>query len=118
MTTTLKFNEFPPGLNGRKGLMRMHWSARTKLVNKYCWLIKAQRYRKHKGEVVIFYRRFSRRLMDWDNYVASFKIIGDALVKCGVITDDSPGVIKIFIPQQVQIEKGDEQELQVQITDQ
>lgn len=50
----------------------------------------------HDGQVRIAYTRIAKKTMDWDNCMSSFKHVCDALVKAGVIKDDS---IK-FIPEQ------------------
>jgi len=85
--------KLPPGLNGSKGLMRMHWAVYTKLKAKWAWLIKAERPKKHTGPVVVTYTRVSTHKTDLDNVAASFKVVGDALVQAGILPDDSPDVI-------------------------
>lgn len=48
------------------------------------------------GQVDIEYHRSGKgALMDWDNLASTSKLFMDALVKCGVIEDDSPK----FIPE-------------------
>ena len=39
--------------------------------------------------------------MDWDNFAASFKHLGDSLVNAGVIVDDKPAIIVKFTPIQI-----------------
>lgn len=82
-----------PGLNSKGGLMRSHWSSRNKLKEAIQWEIIGQGIVQFEGQVRIEYTRYSKRLMDFDNLAASSKHIFDALVKCGVIADDSPKVI-------------------------
>lgn len=43
---------------------------------------------------IVYVRRTCPHLMDWDNLGASFKMIGDSLVKLGVIEDDSPEYVR------------------------
>lgn len=53
--------------------------------------------------------------MDWDNAAGSFKLIGDALVQCGILLDDNPTVIKEFIVKQERVRKRNEQGFTVKI---
>jgi hypothetical protein len=46
--------------------------------------------------------------MDWDNFSASFKHIGDALVDLGVIVDDKPSIVTQFLPQQIKSKRVDQ----------
>ena len=55
--------------------------------------------------------------MDWDNFSASFKHIGDALVKAGVIQDDNPQIIVDFLPKQVKVSKRKQQRVEIIIKD-
>ena len=103
----------PPGINR---LLRMHWAVRKQLQNNLvaeiqsaypCDLI--------EGPVCVAYTRRSVRLMDWDNAAGSFKLIGDALVKCGILEDDNPKIIKEFIVEQERVRKRNEQGFTVKI---
>jgi len=103
----------PPGINR---LLRMHWAVRKKLQNNLvveiqsaypCDLI--------EGPVTVEYTRRSVRLMDWDNAAGSFKLIGDALVKCGILEDDNPKIIKEFKVDQERVRKRYEQGFTVKI---
>lgn len=96
-----------PGLNGDDGLMRLHFSKSEKLKDAVIYAIRKQLPPKKPlvftGKVEIRYIRYCVRestMMDWDNASASFKHIGDALVKCGVIKDDNPRIVKRFTPEQ------------------
>jgi len=111
----LTFDVLAPGLNGKDGLLRIHWSKRKKWVDAFQALIMAQTQKKIQGEVIVTYERHNTRFMDWDNMGASFKTIGDALVKCGVIEDDSPEIIVKFDPQQVKVGKTIERKTIVKI---
>ena len=92
-----------PGINR---LLRMHWAVRKKLQaalvqhiqdNYDCQPI--------EGPVIVEYTRRSIRLMDWDNACGSFKLLGDALVQCGILEDDNPSVIAEFNPDQEKVSK-------------
>jgi Holliday junction resolvase RusA-like endonuclease len=85
-----------PGLNGDKGLIRQHWTSASKMKDWLLHKVLEAELRCHDGQVRITYTRRAKKTMDWDNCMSSFKHICDALVKAGVIKDDS---IK-FIPEQ------------------
>ena len=53
--------------------------------------------------------------MDWDNAAGSFKLIGDALVECGILEDDNPKVIKVFKVKQEKVPHRNEQGFTVKI---
>lgn len=91
MKQTIEVDELAPSLNEWQ---RTHWAERAKIKKKWNWLIKAEKPKKHAGAVIVTYTRVSTQPMDMDNLGASFKCIGDALVKCGVIEDDNPDVIQ------------------------
>lgn len=85
-----------PGLNGSKGLIRQHWTSAKKMKDWLLQQVLEAELRSHEGQVRITYTRTSKRNLDWDNLASSFKHVCDALVKAGVIKDDSPK----FIPEQ------------------
>lgn len=98
-----------PGLNGNDGLIRQHYMAAAKVKKKYISeLLPYKRY-KFQDKVVITYVRYSTHLMDWDNHCASFKHLGDALVKSGIIKDDNPAIVVEFIPKQIKVKTRKEQ---------
>ena len=83
-----------PGLNGDKGLIRQHWTSAAKM--KYWLLHKVleAELRCHDGQVKITYTRRAKKMMDWfENLPSTGKHLMDALVKAGVIKDDSPKII-------------------------
>ena len=103
----------PPGINK---LLRMHWAVRKKLQNNLvAELQSAYSCDLIEGPVSVEYTRRSVRLMDWDNAAGSFKLIGDALVKCGILEDDNPKIIKEFKVEQERVRKRDEQGFTVKI---
>lgn len=89
-----------PGPNGDDGLIREHYRDAKIRKDRYQILLLAQKQPKLKGKVVIVYTRYATRLMDWDNHCASFKHLGDSLVKIGTIEDDSPKIVIEFAPEQ------------------
>jgi hypothetical protein len=98
-----------PGLNGNDGLIREHYRKAMQRKDNYYYLLLTQNQPKFKGEVEIIYTRYTTRLMDWDNHCASFKHIGDALVKIGTIEDDNPKIVVKFIPKQVKVSSKKEE---------
>ena len=82
-----------PGLNGSKGLIRQHWTNARKMKDWLLQQVLEAELRCHKGQVRITYTRVSKKKMDWDNCMSSAKHGLDALVKAGVIKDDSPKII-------------------------
>lgn len=109
-TLTIVFDFLIPGMNGRDGLMRSHWTGMKTFKNKLKIIILSQKNRvSFKGCVSIEWVRYTTMLMDWDNHCASFKHVGDSLVDCGIIKDDKPSVIVSFLPNQVKARKHSEQ---------
>lgn len=97
MTTVLEFPLVMQGLNGKDGLMRMHWSKKKKIKEKLTWLILSQSNARHKGKIRLSYHRnYKSRPLDLiDNMPASLKFWVDSIVAAGLIEDDSPD----FIPE-------------------
>jgi Holliday junction resolvase RusA-like endonuclease len=120
MTTTITLDFLMPGLNGKDGLIREHFAKRKERMKSLQWQIKgaiAPKNPKHEGQVVIRYTRHTCTPMDWDNCCASFKLVGDAMVELGIITDDNPKVIVKFIPDQIKVSKRKEQKTVIEIED-
>lgn len=97
MEQTFFIPELPPMLNGKGGLQQMHWSKYQKIKKAWVWLIKAQKPKKHSGQVRITFTRHSSMVADPDNVAASFKVVGDALVANRIIEDDSFKFIVEFV---------------------
>ena len=93
MRQKIRINALPPSLNGKDGLMRMHWTKLVTLKKDWVLHILAVNPQNHEGGVKIRFTRLSTVPMDFDNIGASFKLVGDALVKNGVIKDDSPSIV-------------------------
>jgi Holliday junction resolvase RusA-like endonuclease len=96
------------GMNGSEGLIRESFKAAKRKKIKYGYIIRSQTKNRHPGQVVIRYIGYKSALMDWDNFAASFKHIGDALVKCGVIVDDSPKFVRPFKVEQIKVPRKDQ----------
>lgn len=97
--------DMPPTLNGSGGLLRMHWSKRYKVKDKFSWLIKAQNPKKISGTMQLVMINYAIHLMDWDNLGGRLKIVGDCLTSMGMIEDDKPEVIVGFQMKQVKVKK-------------
>ena len=108
METIIKINGIVHGLNGSNGLIRQHWAAAKKTKQKYLYLIRSQTKNRHKGAVIIEYIGYKSILMDWDNFSASFKHLGDSLVNAKVIKDDKPDIIVKFIPKQIKCKRKEQ----------
>lgn len=93
------------GLNGDKGLMREHYTAKDRRKKQLVSRLSALTYIEFDCPVKVTYTRYTHRFMDWDNACASFKSIGDALEEVEIIKNDSPEIIKKFIPEQVKCKK-------------
>ena len=101
MKTEIVINGIVDGMNGKKGLIREHFHEAKKKKTYYRLLIRTQTMNKHKGAVRVSYVGHKAFFMDWDNFCASFKHLGDSLVKEGVIIDDGPNIIKEFNVNQI-----------------
>jgi len=108
MKTVIIIKGLIAGLNGKDGLMREHFRSGIRKKEKYQKLIKEQTSNRHKGKVSITYIGYKSVLMDWDNFAASFKYLGDSLVKTGVIVDDNPKIVRPFIIQQIKCKRIDQ----------
>ena len=117
MTTKIIIEGIVDGLNGKNGLIRQHFHSAKKTKEKFRLLIMSQTKNRHVGRVIIEYVGYKIRLMDWDNFSASFKHIGDALVSAGVIEDDNPKIIINFLPRQIKVSKRKEQRVEIIIQD-
>ncbi len=111
-TSIITIQGIVQGLNGSTGLMNNHWTNRKKIKQLYCTVIedhlKAGAAKKHEGKVSIQYIGYKSCFMDWDNYCASFKFLGDGLVKCQVIKDDNPKIVVQFLPDQIKCKRIDQ----------
>lgn len=106
VSCTIILEGLAPGLNGSKGLMREHWSAKDKRKANYVLRLSVLKLPKF-DKVRITYTLHCSLLMDWDNACASAKSIFDAMVKVGTLPDDSPKYIIEFIPKQIRCRRKD-----------
>jgi hypothetical protein len=97
----MEFDQLPPPMNGKDGLIRMHWTRRQ--VSKSLWeglvLLRALNDLEWDRDFpisrcqIVFTLRLTQ-LMDWDGAYGRFKVLGDALVHAGVLLDDNPQVVE------------------------
>lgn len=99
---TLTIPYLAPGLNGSKGLMRMHHQAYRRLRDKWVWLIRSEAPRAGYSKCRIRITRYAQGpFMDPDNLVSTAKLPLDALRRAGVITDDDPlSVVSLEVRQE------------------
>lgn len=94
MTTEITFPGRVVGMNAKGGLLRMHWTKKKQLKERFIWQVKQQTQAKHSGKVELKLIRFSAGVaMDYDNLVSTGKILIDSIVAAGVILDDKGAVI-------------------------
>lgn len=118
MTTEITFPGFVPGNNGPKGLLRMNWRKRKKLLDTYVWWVRSKTKNRHPGQVKFTLIRHSIGVqMDFDNLVSTGKLTGDSLVLAGVIIDDKPAIIKQREYIQVKVASKNEQKTVILIED-
>ena len=113
--TIITFNFKVPMLNGSAGLIRSHFHVQKKQKEKILCEILAQTNARYKGRVRVALTRYSVIEPDIDNLCASFKHIGDMLVKSKVISDDKPSVIAEFIPKWEKAKNNSEQKTVITI---
>lgn len=96
--------EIAPSLNR---LVRMHWSARRRLLKKWEWIVFAEVYRvggplaiKYHGKMRVSIIRRSHHVLDHDNLHGAAKLVLDALKAARVIEDDSPDHIELHCEQE------------------
>lgn len=117
MKQTIIINKLPPGLNGSDGLKNMHYHQYSNKKKRWVWLVKEQNPKKHTGRVRVRFTRVSVRMMDFDNVGASFKFVGDALERCGVIVNDSPEYLTELILGWEKANSQKQQHIKIEIED-
>ena len=95
--------------------------ARYRLQDAWTLLVKnrAQHLPESQHQIAhcqILFTLYVRTLMDWDNAYARFKILGDALVAAGVISDDSPSAVEALTCDQLKVRGRDRQGCAVRIS--
>lgn len=101
----LKRQDWPPGLNGKDGLLRMHWSNRKPIKEKLMWLIREQKLPRASNPCSIRSELYTISPMDWDNFAAMHKLLFDAVKLCKIIEDDSPEYVLDFTMKQIRVHK-------------
>ena len=91
-------------------MLRGHWRQRKPLQERWNALVLHAALCKNvprpMGRVRLTWtRRYCGVPMDWDNACSSFKVVGDALVRAGVLQHDGPDVIVEFVPKQRRVAK-------------
>ncbi len=95
----------PPSRNAAD---KMHWSKRHKLTQDIQLMLRSSGpLKKFTGPVTIDYvRTHQSTALDEDNLKASFKPVGDALVRMGVIADDKPAIVHLHAMQTPRMSAG------------
>lgn len=107
----------PPSLNV---YLRMHWARRKRLLDETGLRLLAAMQRQRRAftvPVTISYTLWSVRLRDWDNAAGSFKVVGDSLVKLGVLKDDNPEQVVTFDCRQFRVPVKEHEGTQILITE-
>lgn len=112
------FPRLLPGLNGSNGLMRQHYREAAKVKDDLLAWVKQQRYPTFGDSrvVAVCTRHYCGNAMDWENAASSVKHLMDALVKAGVIKDDSPKIIEEMSFRQARCASKKVQKMTVEIT--
>ncbi len=109
----------PPGLNGAKGLMRMHWKSRVRIkIDIHLSVLHALGgdTKRIDGPVrvncTMLYASVPR---DWDNLAVAAKYPMDSIVRLGVLEDDSPSVIESMTHRQRKVKTLKEEGYMIEI---
>jgi len=75
--------------------LRMHWTARRRLKERYGWELVAAgahdpKYAAREEYRLVRFMSFRKELLDYDNLVGGCKPLVDAMVDTGLLADDSP----------------------------
>lgn len=107
MITVLVIPEKVPSNNGKNGLLRMHWTQRKKLCERYQLLFMSQSRNRHLGRVSIHVTHYyiGSPIADYDNVVSTLKIPLDAIKKAGFIVDDHQLITGVPTFEQIRVKK-------------
>lgn len=94
---------------------KMHFTQRSAIRDKAQWLLKEQGIVQFKGPVKIRFIRYAVKLMDWDNFGISGKNFFDGMVRCGIIEDDNPKIVREFQPEQYLVKHFEEEKIIIKI---
>lgn len=107
-----------PSLNT---LLNWHWATRKK--EKEIWIKEIQYAMSQQPAFIprkplikrckIAFTRYSVRQLDRDNLAGSFKVIGDALKRAGVIEDDSPEHVIELVANQGKVRRFKDQRTEI-----
>lgn len=119
MSITLNIPELAPSLNGKGGLLRMHWTRRKKLLTKWQYLVMAAANgKRHVGPChITIIRNYASSPLDQDNCYAAAKLPLDALRKCGIIKDDDNDTVLSLSCKQAKVATRKEQGTTIIITE-
>lgn len=119
MTWAIEIPELPAGLNGAKGLLRMHWSARERLQRRWdhwvSWAVSCASAPPQPPLRLVYVRRYARQPMDLDNAASSLKQPLDALVRSGALPDDGPEVVIELVTRQEKVGKVADQGIRIEL---
>lgn len=106
-----------PGLNGDKGLIRMHFAAYKKVKDSWTWAIKAATKDKAPSLCRIDVERYyAVHPMDLDNLYATLKIPLDALRAAGVIINDDPNCVLDVSIKQYKVKTKKEEHTRIKVS--
>lgn len=96
---TIEIPRLAPGLNGSKGLMRMHFSDYKKQKDNWIWWMKktSPNLKAPMPCRMEFNRYYCKQPMDIDNAYAACKLPLDAMREAGIISDDNPNCVTSIV---------------------
>lgn len=106
-----------PGLNGDKGLIRMHFAAYKKVKDSWTWALKAAT--REKAPIpcsIVIERYYAVHAMDVDNCYATAKLPIDSLRAAGILTDDDPSCVSSLQVRQMKVGSKKEERTRIIIT--
>ncbi len=94
-----------PGLNGPKGLMRMHFNDYANEKKSWCWWFKkaALGVVAPVPCIVEFHRYYGKQPMDIDNAYSTCKIPLDAMRSNGILVEDNPNHVVAISLHQIKV---------------
>lgn len=96
-----------PGLNGPKGLMRMHFGEYKKEKEKWMWWLKKSAL-SAKAPIpcsIEIQRYYAKQPMDVDNVYSTAKIPLDSMRENGILADDNPNHVSALAVHQIKVAK-------------
>ena len=119
MTTILTIPGRVHGLNGKEGLINLHYRDRARLKEMWTWLFLSQaKGNRHAGKVEVIITRYGIKIMeDFDNLACTMKIPMDAVKNAHIIKDDKMRIIGIPEFRQVRVASESLEKYVMEITD-